>query len=339
MADMIHTSLTPHLRLVGLTAVQCNGERPESCRRCLERDLRCIYEMHTKTHKDDLIREIEAIKAVNANLQIGNQNLATAQSNLEIDHKELQLKQENLNVILDILTNNGHDREIIKRLRAGDSHDSIAKWLLQEPHLTKHMSSLPASQKTLLVVVKRVEELYNGGDSRTEKHRWTSITKSETFIGHLFELYFTWVHPVHMLFSEIDFLEAYERGSDDKEKTYCSSALVNAICAMGCLLLEDPQQSPKPPEETSNPTYEDAMQLCEAFIKEARARLVPDEYSLWTSIQAFAVIHLVDLSCGKARSATGYMRSAADNLKIRTQGLQSSEAIQLSYWGVHTLNT
>ena len=303
----------------------------------------CVYELHTKTHKDDLLKEIEAIKAENTNLQNEQRDLQKERSDLTKDKEHLQSRHEVQEVILDILTNHGHDREIIKRLQSGDSRASVAQWLLQLPNISQHLRTIPASQKELLKIVQQLEEQYEEPEGETggfrpnafKKYRWTKITLSQPLIGHLFELYFTWVHPIHMLFSESDFLNAYENG----DETYCSSALVNSICAMGCILLDNPRKNRELTEEYPGDTYQDAIQLRGAFIAEARARLPPKSYNDWTSIHAFAVIHLVELSSGKARSATAYIRSAADYMKISAPSEQTNEAIQLAYWGIHTLNT
>ena len=280
------------------------------------------------------------IKAENADLQTGNQGLQEQKSNLTSLNMDLQSRQDTQTVILDVLANNGHDHEIVKRLRAGDSRESVAQWLLQQPNLKQHLRTLPVSQKLLFDIVKRVEDHYetskeSPGPTFPKQFHWTSVTRSQTLIGHLFELYFTWVHPIHMLFSEFDFRDGYESNNE----THCSCALVNSVCAMACLLLEEPDKNAELIDENTFGTYQDAMQLRDAFMAEARALLQPDTYSDLTSIQAFAVIFLVDLSSGKARSATSYIRSAADHLKIRGHDKQKNEAAQLSYWGVHTLNT
>jgi hypothetical protein len=58
-----------------------------------------------------------------------------------------------------------------------------------------------------------------------------------------------------------------------------------------------------------------------------------------TSIQSFAIMYLVELSSGKARSAVGYLRSAVENLKASSGPQQSDEAKETTFWGIQTLNT
>ena len=313
--------------------LQCDGERPDPCTRCVLRDLRCVYEPHTKTHKDDLLREIEEIKAEHAGLQ-------EAASLLRKDKDALQAKEDVQSVILDILENNGHNHEIVRRLRHGEPRESVARWLLAQPDLRKHLRKSPPSHQAILDIVKRVEDLYEADQSPAQApaetvQQWTQVTKSQTLITHLFELYFTWVHPIHMLFGEVDFLAGYRSGDD----TYCSKPLTNAICAMACHLLDNPSPGAKPQDRDSMSGYDDAQELRGAFMAEARAHLVPEIYTRMTSIQAFAVMFLSELSSGRARSATAYLRCAADHLKFSKADGQSQQSLELSHWGIHTLNT
>ncbi|MCJ1353190.1 MAG: hypothetical protein MMC33_003175 [Icmadophila ericetorum] len=317
----------------------CDGERPDACTRCIARDSTCVYEPHTKTHKDDLLREIETMKAEQAGLQDQHLELQGINAGLEIDKKSLQHREHVQSVILDILTNNGHDREIIRRLRSGDSLESVAEWLVSQPELHKHIRTLPESRQDLVDIVRRVEDLYNAYDPTSPlaepSYHWTHVTKSTVLVHHLFKLYFTWVHPVHMLFSEADFLTSFQNNNT----VYCSSALVNAVCAMACHLLDNPLPSASSKDLAQRTSYQDAMKLRDGFMVEARSHLLPGSYSQMTTIQAFAVMFLVELSLGKARSATAYLRCAADHLRKRQTSEQSDDAVKLSYWGVHTLTT
>ena len=305
-----------------------------SCRRCLTRKLNCTYEPHAKTHKDDLIREIETLRGDNNSLQGQNKEIAERASHLQHQNKDLQEASDWQRTILDTIGSNGHDSEIIMRLRAGESHQSIADWLCQQHPISRSLSIIPASQWSLVDVVKNLERLYQEEDglSRTGtpsevEVQWTKVTSSQILIGHLFDLYFTWVHPIHMLFSEIDFKHSFRTNS----RTYCSSSLVNAICAMGCHLLENDKYDRMRKDI-------DIRTLKEGFLTEALESLSPDSYHHMTSIQTFAVMYLVDISSGKARSATGYLRSAVDNLKSTNGDKQSAEARELSEWGIQTLN-
>ena len=255
---------------------------------------------------------------------------------LDTDNRKLRVETFWQRTILKTIGSNGHDREIITRLRRGDSHQTIAEWLKREnPDFARGLEA-PAVHGRLIDVVKLYEAQCQHEDdfslqslSTSEAEiQWTKVTLSHKLIGHLFGLYFTWVHPVHMLFSEQDF----KRDFMGNVQINCSASLVNAICAMGCNLLEGEDGM-----DRRNRT--DAATLRDGFMNEARATLTPSSYGHMTSIQTLAVMFLVDLSSGKARRAIGYLRSAVDNLKSSNGPQLSGEALEITVWGVQSLNT
>ena len=255
-------------------------------------------------------------------------------SHLEAENKDLQQASDWQRMILDTIGSNIHDSEIMMRLRAGESHHSVADWLRNQQSISRRLSIVLLSEQSPIGVVKNLEKLYQeeNGCSRTGTQsgadfQWTKVTSNQVLLGHLFDLYFTWVHPVHMLFSELDFKHSFR----NNDQTYCSSPLVNAICAMGCHLLENDRYDTMRKDG-------DITTLKDGFSREARENLIPDSYCRITSIQTFAVMYLVEVSSGKARSATGYLRSAIDTLKFTDGGNQSAEARELSEWGIQTLN-
>lgn len=302
----------------------------------MQRKLNCIYEPHTKTHKDDLLREIEILRGDNSSLLDQNKEMAETTMDLEQRNKGLQEASDWQKIILDTIGRNGHDREIIMRLRAGESHQSIADWLSQLDTLSRDLEQVPVSQRTLIDVVGSIKRRYHE-DSLGDLNNadappsipWTKVSSSEVLIGHLLELYFTWVHPFHMLFSELEFKQDFRMHGED----YCSTSLVNAICAMGCHLFENGLVDDDEFKDV------DVSTLSEAFMDDARASLNPDNFHCMTSIQTFAILYLVDLGSGKAQNAIKYLRTAVDSLKLNHGHQQSAEAIELSAWGIHTLNT
>lgn len=256
---------------------------------------------------------------------------------LEVDSVNRDLREEGnwQRIILRTIGSNGHDREIIRKLRVGESHQAIADWLVRQNPDFGSLGAEATTHRELVDVVKAFESQCQGQDGLyrfspdvTADIPWTNVSTSHILLGHLFDLYFTWVHPVHMLFSELDFKQNFK----NKVDTYCSSPLVNAICAMACHLLDGDHI-----RERRN--IVDAATLADGFMAQAKATLIPDTYHFMTSIQAFAVMYLVELSSGRARSATGYLRSAVEYLKSTTGPEQSEEAKELTFWGVHTLST
>ena len=250
------------------------------------------------------------------------------------------LREETLwdRIILETIGNNGHDREIVARLRAGESHQVIADWLAQENPNLASFSHDGGSRRRLVDVVRSFEAQFEDSDglnrsSNSDSYiRWTNVSKNHKLIGHLFDLYFTWIHPVHMLFSEIEFKKDFRRN----QTAHCSSSLVNAICAMACNLHDSESMMDKWNLEDS------AATLREGFMTEAKKAISWDTYYCMTTIQAFAVMYLVELSAGRARTASTYLRSAIDNMvkaSVSEVDQQSKESKELSLLGLQTLNT
>ncbi|KAI9875682.1 MAG: hypothetical protein M1830_008121 [Pleopsidium flavum] len=282
-----------------------------------------------------MIREIKRLEEANFLLQEENVGLVDTNTGLRETNQGLHEINEGADKILEVLSSNGHTEEITKMLRNGESYQSIAAWLGSEPPIAGNVNMTEVTQRNLVGVVKRVEKYYRGNERMRRKpspeehdFQWTRVTSDEKLIKHLFTLYFTWVHPVYMLFSEMDFLESFE----NRKRTYSSSVLVNAICAMGCHLLDIHG------EYAAGKDF-DVGTLREGFMNEARSLTPLEDCAKMTAIQAFAVMFLVDLSSGNALRATGYLRLAADGLRSVSESEHSAEAVELSLWGIHTLNT
>jgi hypothetical protein len=157
-----------------------------------------------------------------------------------------------------------------------------------------------------------------------EEQRWTSVTTDDTFVDHLMWLYFTWVHPIHMLFSEHHFLEDFR----NKNSKYCSPSLVNAICAMGCCFLAD--------EHGSNA---EAKKWGERFSRQVRMQVEREKEMTTTSAVVYAVLFLVELSAGQARKAYSHLRLAVELLRGVGNDSWAEDALEITTFGVHTLNT
>jgi len=239
--------------------LQCDGNKP--CKRCATRveTSDCIYEIHIKHAKEELVKQI----------------------------KELRAKDHMTEQILQALSTNEKVPEILERLRNGETYDGIVEWLGRSPMADfetlspreSHHSTYEPSDHEMSGVA-------------ASKPFWTNVTTETSILDHLFQLYFAWIHPVHTLFSEGRFADSYGRHSE----TYCSSVLVNSICALACSL-----------HSTLDGDEVDYERLGTEFSEAARQSLQPDDTRL-TTIQAFAVMHLVDCARGNALRATAYLK-------------------------------
>ena len=133
-----------------------------------------------------------------------------------------------------------------------------------------------------------------------------------------------------MLFDEGHFVTSFRECAD----VYCSSALVNAICATSCHLLGfgDPQN-------IDEPTRSAILDLKDRFFQEARCLMknaVPDKL---TSIQTWALTFVVEVGLGNGQMATSHLRLACEMLIAKRGVEQTAAASEISYWGITSLYT
>lgn len=252
-------------------------------------DNECIYEIHIKHAKEELVKQI----------------------------KHLQMKNFLAHQIFQSLSTDVKVPEILDMLKNGDSHESIVKSigravvvdLAELSPLTSHAS-----------VVASDHEM---ADIDSQLPRWTSVTADKAVLDHLFQLYFAWVHPVHTLFDEGQFVNSYHNG-----ERYCSPILMNAICAMACHL-----------HTKGNEDVLDYAILGEEFIEAVRGFMDPDDFRI-TTIQAFAVMFLVESGRGNGLRATSYLKVAIGCLpRVVAQDRDGARAVWRStVQGVQNLN-
>jgi hypothetical protein len=202
--------------------------------------------------------------------------------------KELEAKDHLTQQILRALSNDQHVPEILLRLQNGETYESIVGWLVppdaydgHSPTGSQH-STFDASNHDMAGV--------------SSSFHWTSVTNDPVILDHLFQLYFAWIHPVHTLFSEGHFVNSFRY----KSTLFCSSVLVNAMCALACHM-------------HANADTDEIEQLGLSFSDAVRAEIEPDDGCL-TTIQALAVMFLVDFARGCSLRASSYLNVASRSL-------------------------
>ena len=248
---------------------QCDGNTP--CKRCESRadSLECVYEVHIKHAKEELVKQI----------------------------KELKAKDHFTEQILQTLSAGENVSDILDRLRKGETYESIVEWLDRSSMGDFETLSPRESQHS----IHEISDHEMGGINSVPLH-WTTVTSDKAILDHLFQLYFSWVHPVHTLFNERRFVDSYKNLQVDH---YCSSVLVNAICAMACHL-------------HSVASGDDFEHLGEEF-SEAVRMTIDGEDTRVTTIQAFAVMFLVDCARANVLRAAAYLRIATNRLASATR--------------------
>ncbi|CZR59534.1 uncharacterized protein PAC_09428 [Phialocephala subalpina] len=88
---------------------------------------------------------------------------------------------------------------------------------------------------------------------------WTNVTADSELINHLLEAYFSWSHPLYLLFSE----ELFYHGMRDNKPKYCTPLLVNSILAIGCHWSDrvEARADPNDPSTTGDHFFAEAKRL------------------------------------------------------------------------------
>lgn len=202
--------------------------------------------------------------------------------------KELEAKDNLTRQILRALSNDQHVPEILHRLQNGETYENIVEWLVPSDSCDDH--SPTGSQHSTF------DALNHEMAGMPSNFHWTSVTTDSVILDHLFQLYFAWIHPVHTLFSEGHFVNSFRYNS----KLFCSPILVNAMCALACHL-------------HANADTDEIERLGLSFSDAVREDIEPDDGCLPT-IQALAVMFLVDLARGRGLRASSYLNVASRSL-------------------------
>jgi hypothetical protein len=230
--------------------------------------------------------------------------------------KDLRTKDHLTEQILQALSTDEQVPEIIERLKSGETYESIVQWLGRNTVGDLETLSPRESHHSTL---ETSDHEMSGVNPTT---RWTSATSDTAVLDHLFQLYFAWVHPVHTLFSEGHFVDSYKGQSDG----FCSSLLVNAICAMACHL-------------HSGHDSEDFEQLSTGFSDAVRANIDAGDTRI-TTIQALAVMFLVESARANGLRASSYLKLAIDALRsvVYVENEAFHESWKNTIRGVRNLN-
>ena len=254
------------------------------------------------------------------------QRLQRKNEYLEEEKETLDEKNGWIEQIIRSLKDDGQGSEIISRLKRGESHQAIAEWL---GHPLVGSGDLPElSPTTEYSVTQAIERYHQGLVGNHDPRYWTNVTQDAALIEHLVALYFTWIHPVHLVLDEGQFMTSFRNCSD----TYCSSALVSIICAMSCHLLHN----------IGGDDYDMKAAIDSfrnRFMEETRSLLRHVDPAKMTSIQTHAILFLAELGSGHGLIATSYLRLAVEILIDKQKSEQDEESERVAAWGILTLHT
>lgn len=164
---------------------------------------------------------------------------------------------------------------------------------------------------------------------------WFKSKPDPAIVEHLLDLYFTWIHPFHQMFSQDRFLVDFR----NMKTSHCSALLVNAIAAFAC------HYADTPPESLHSYDYSAAGSH---FFAEAEGLLAAVESPLLTTAQALAIMGLQETSHGRVSNGHHYisqsLRLALEmglNLSTMnsTQSLAETEERTITFWGIFNIES
>ena len=229
--------------------------------------------------------------------------------------QDFRTKEKQTEFFCKALTSDELAPDILRALKGGETIENIVEWLPSRQQDERNGYSPAASHQS------------NPGVSDQEDHQprlsWTEVTRDTPALDHLFRLYFSWVHPVSTLFGQNEFTEAFHR----KRTDYCSSLLVNAMCALACSFRSN--------YDSDGVDYD---QLESKFTAAFRENFDPLDKSI-TTIQAVAIMFLVEMSKGSGRAAL-YLKMAVNSiteLSARDKLSTSGRVLRITAQGIRCL--
>ncbi|KAL8941359.1 MAG: hypothetical protein Q9216_002298 [Gyalolechia sp. 2 TL-2023] len=171
--------------------------------------------MHIRATKDQMMNEIERLRTENKHL---------VQRHFVSDMKNGMLQS-----VIQALEDDDQSQDILHHLKRGKSLRSITEQL-QRPLVAEFGNITPDAERQFNIAIEQYRQQWVESQ---DPCFWVNVTNDPVLVEHLMTLYLTWIHPLHVLFDEEQFISSFRKCED----VYCSSSLVNAICAMACNVL------------------------------------------------------------------------------------------------------
>ncbi|KAL9594951.1 MAG: hypothetical protein Q9219_006731 [cf. Caloplaca sp. 3 TL-2023] len=294
-----------------MSLAQCDGRTP-ACQRCINRQIArtCHYELHSKVAKDQMMSEIERLRMTN--------------EDLVQRHRALDEKNDLLEIVVRALKNDDRSHEILYHLKRGESIRSIAEQL-GRPLVADLRHISPESERQLNTAIERYRQHWVESQ---DPCFWTNVTTVPVLVEHLVTLYLTRIHPLHVLFDEQEFMSSFRKCED----VYCSSSLVNAICAMACHVLRSEWHR----DDSMHGGIDHLQSRFMDEVEELQRDVVPPKM---VAIQTWAIMFLVELGRGNGLMASAHLRNATELLIARTENEQAETSAEVASWGILTLAT
>ncbi|KID94737.1 hypothetical protein MAJ_09327, partial [Metarhizium majus ARSEF 297] len=280
-----------------------NGERP-TCASCATKGETCLYETDRsgETHLQAIKRRFEDMEATNTMYEKLHGLLQVAS---EADAKRVFDKIRRGVDIGSILVQSKESSATTPPGTASDDSPSscfqqLRSWKHCRPTSRNNRLAPDTDQSTILTLPPRPLDAYV---SHWHQDRWTQIGWTKAHIHHLIDAIFSWDYLPFSLLSHDLFLQSFYSDSSQ----FCSSALVCAILALACRLVNEDKDELEvlPSGWIGSKTFFDQAN---AKLHKHRSKVLPD-------IQAIGVLSLYHLRCGQEAKAQEYAENFIANIK------------------------
>ncbi|KAJ4425174.1 hypothetical protein N0V82_000229 [Gnomoniopsis sp. IMI 355080] len=308
---------------------KCDGALP-SCAACSSvYETECIYDPNSDHRRKGVYREkIDSSKARNSTLQILIEAILNAAED-DVSEVVRRIRTcDSLDTVAEAIlkeeTTNGDDADAV------NDEDPKEQPVEGERDLARKMGELRIRNGVVRFIGGTSHLIHEGDESVTPAEvddsdaqldgdpitSWSEVTKDRQLVIHLLNMYWNWHYPFFTTLSKRSFWKDFMRGkpsSAPKVSFYCSSALVNAMLALGCHFTDIPGAYAFPGDSRTKGDH---------FFAEAK-RLVfdHDEYATpsLTTTQALALMSVREAGCG--REARGWVYSGMSFRMAQDVGL------------------
>ncbi|EFY90659.1 putative nitrate assimilation regulatory protein nirA [Metarhizium acridum CQMa 102] len=324
----------PNLRAWLVKGESPNGERP-TCASCATKGDTCLYETDRsgETHLQAIKRKFDEMEATNTMyeklhglLQVANEADAKRvfekiRRGVDIGSILVQVKETSTTTPPDTASEDS----------PSPCFQQLHSWKYCRPTLRNHRLSTDTDESTILTLPPRPLDAYV---SHWHQDRWTQIGWTKAHIHHLIDAIFSWDYLPFSLLSHDLFLQSFYSDSSQ----FCSSALVCAILALACRLINEDKDELEvlPSGWIGSKTF---FYQANAKLHKHRSKVLPD-------IQAIGILSLYHLRCGQEAKAQEYAENFIANIKeyhdlnssVRNKGEQYERVLDITYCGAVSLS-
>ncbi|KAI9750704.1 MAG: hypothetical protein M4579_006352 [Chaenotheca gracillima] len=281
---------------------KCSGG-PPPCAPCIQRKLECVFDLGRDKRRKVAVKrthdELEYHKDLLQGLMATIRSSKTASTDRLIDLIRQDASLEDVAAFVD---------EVQETLREQGRQHSEESAELEEwrANLSRRQHSRSPSEPRRKAL--NLSDICDDPPFRVPARPWTTVSDDDELISHLVSLYMTWEQPfLHLFVERNSFLRDMNAEFRPSNLGFCSPLLVNAMCAMACLISDrvGVEYSPHGSQSLGDKFFSEARRLFELEL--GKGSLV--------NVQALILMYLREGASGRDRAATMYRYLACEMCK------------------------